>query len=109
MHEDHLYTFTMNGMAECIDVQTGDLIWQERARGDGKDTAFWGSPVLANGNLICMNRSGDALVIKASSSFQQIAANSLGEVCNATPALSNGQIFIRTHEALWCIEGEKSL
>ncbi len=109
VHENHLYTFTMNGMAECIDVQTGDLIWQERARGEGKDTAFWGSPVLANGNLICMNRSGDALIVKASNTFQKIAANSLGEVCNATPALSNGQIFIRTHEALWCIEAEKAL
>ena len=106
---DHLYTFTMNGMVECIDLRTGALIWQERARGEGKDTAFWGSPVLAGENLICMNRSGDALVIKASPTFQQVAANALGEVCNATPSLSNGQIFIRTHEAIWCIEQDKSL
>jgi outer membrane protein assembly factor BamB len=106
---DHLYTFTMNGMAECIDLKTGALIWQERARGEGKDTAFWGSPVLTGDNLICMNRSGDALVIKASPNFQQVAANALGEICNATPSLSNGQIFIRTHEAIWCIEQDKSL
>ena len=109
IHEDHLYTFTMNGMAECIELNSGTLVWQERARGKGKDTAFWGSPVLTGDKLICMNRSGDALVIKASPTFQQIAANSMGEVCNATPALSNGQIFIRTHEALWCVETEKAL
>ena len=106
---DHVYTFTMNGMAECIDLKTGALVYQERARGEGKDTAFWGSPVLAGDNLICMNRSGDALVIKASPTFQQVSANTLGEVCNATPSLSNGQIFIRTHQALWCIEKEKTL
>ena len=109
IHGDHFFTFTMNGMAECIDLNSGDLLWQERARGEGKDTAFWGSPVLAGDHLICLNRSGDAMVVKASATFQQIAANGLGEVCNSTPALSNGQIFIRTHEALWCIQQDRSL
>lgn len=109
VHDDHLYTFTMNGMAECIDLRSGDLVWQERARGEGRDTAFWGSAVLAGEHVICLNRSGDALLIKPSPTFQQVSANALGEVCNSTPALSNGQIFIRTHEALWCIEKDRTL
>ncbi len=109
VQEDHLYTFTMNGMAECIDLKTGALVFQERAKGKGRDTAFWGSPVLTGEHLFCVNRSGDVIVVKASPTFQQVGANSLGEVCNATPALSNGQIFIRTHEALWCIEKPQAL
>jgi outer membrane protein assembly factor BamB len=107
--DDHLYTFTMNGMAECIDVKTGALLWQERAKGEGRDTAFWGSAVLAGENLYCVNRSGDVIVLKANPTFGTVTANPLGEVCNATPALSNGQIFFRTHEALWCIEKDQAL
>jgi len=47
--------------------------------------------------------AGIIIFIKTANTFKQIAANPLGEVCNSTPAVAGGQIFIRTHEALYCI------
>ena len=41
------------------------------------------------------------------SAYKQLAANPLGEASNSTPAVSNGQLFIRTAGHLWCIEEAK--
>ena len=59
--------------------------------------------VLADGRLYSINHSGDAFVLKASPKFELLATNSLGEPENASLAFSDGNIFIRTHKALWCI------
>ncbi len=98
------YSCDRSGLATCLDLKTGKRIWRERARGKGKDTAFWGSSVLAGDLIYTVNKSGDGIIFKASPEFELVSANPLGEPSNSTPALSNGQIFIRTHEALWCIE-----
>ena len=59
--------------------------------------------VLAGDRLYVTNQSGDTFVLRASPDFELLATNPLGELSNATPALSWGDIVIRTHEALWCI------
>ena len=43
------------------------------------------------------------MILKAAPKFELIASNPLGELSNATPAFSEGEIFIRTHNALYCI------
>jgi hypothetical protein len=60
--------------------------------------------VCAGDRLYVVNQSGDTFVLRASpEEFEQISVNPLREHCNTTPAISNGEIFIRTHQALWCI------
>src|SRR5207248_2318414 len=63
----------------------------------------------AGDRLYVINHSGDAFVLKASPKFELLATNSLGETDNASLAVSDGDIFIRTHKALWCLceNGEK--
>jgi len=65
--------------------------------------------VLADGRLYAINHSGDTFVLKASPKFELLAANSVGEPDNASLAVSDGDLFIRTHKALWCLRenGEK--
>ena len=50
-----------------------------------------------------MNQGGDAFVFSASPKFEVLATNSLAEKTNASFAVSNGSIFIRTDKHLWCI------
>jgi hypothetical protein len=51
-----------------------------------------------------VNQSGDTFIFKSNpEKFEQVARNSVAEPCNSTLALSNGDIFLRTHRALWCI------
>ena len=59
--------------------------------------------VLADGRLYAINHSGDTFVLKASPKFELLATNSLGEPDNASLSVSDGDIFIRTQKALWCI------
>ena len=100
---DHVYIFDRPGFAQCIDARTGESIWQERVRGGGANNAIWGSAVIAGNVIYVVNQSGDTIVMEASPEFRVISTNSLGEKTNTTPALSNGEIFIRTDDQLWCI------
>ena len=90
------------GTIQCIDLKTGKDRWQERVQGN-----HWGSMVLAEGRLYVTNQRGTTYVIQPDpESFNLIADNELKEPSNATPAFSDGEIFIRTRKALYCIAKE---
>ena len=51
-----------------------------------------------------LNQSADTLILKASPKYELLAVNALeNELTNASHAISDGQIFIRTHKHLWCV------
>ena len=85
----------------CINPNTGeDARWTDPAGGK----PFWGSIVLAGKRAYVVNQAGTTIVFEPSpGSFKQVAANDLGEPCNTTPAISGGQVFLRTDKALYCI------
>jgi hypothetical protein len=58
---------------------------------------------LGDGNLYAVNQGGDTFVLQASPVFKLVATNPLGETTNASLAISDGEIFIRTHQAISCI------
>jgi len=103
IYDGHIYIVNDPGVAECYELKTGKLIWEERLMGQGPDNSSWSSMVLADGRLYAINHSGDTFVLKASPKFELLATNSVGEPDNASLAVSDGDIFIRTHKALWCI------
>ena len=102
--DGHFYLPTMPGIAECIELKTGKTVWEERIRGTGAKNDTWSSMVLAGDRIYVVNQSADTIVLRASPKFEVLQVNSLGnEMCNATVVPSNGELFIRTHENLWCI------
>jgi outer membrane protein assembly factor BamB len=98
---EHLYIPDgSQGTLRCLDPKTGEDIWRERTLGP----SFWGSVVMAAGRLYVTNQRGDTVVFAPNSeAYEQLAANSLGEQSNSTPAISDGEIFLRTFTALYCI------
>jgi outer membrane protein assembly factor BamB len=108
IHGRHIYILNDPGVAECFELDTGRLVWEERLMGRGPDNSSWSSMVSAGDRLYAINHSGDTFVLKASPKFELLAVNSLGEPDNASLAVSDGDIFIRTHKALWCIAEKKS-
>jgi outer membrane protein assembly factor BamB len=101
----HIYL--MSGpIVYCWELATGKLAWEERVAGNGANSDSWSSMVLVDDRIYVLNHSGDTIVLRASPKFEKIAINSLGgERTNSSLAVSNGEVFIRTHKHLWCIRG----
>ena len=95
--DDYLFTTMTNGRVHCLDVATGNIIWQEDL---GKQ---YSSPVLANGLVYMPNDDGMITVIQPGPEFTVVAKNDMGEKMNASPAISNGKIYLRGYEHLFCI------
>jgi outer membrane protein assembly factor BamB len=94
VYGDHLYTCSNNGVLTCYDAKTGERIYQERVA--GQSNAFTASPVAADGKLYLAGEDGDLFVVKAGPKYELISTNPMGEVIMATPAISEGMIFVRT-------------
>jgi outer membrane protein assembly factor BamB len=100
----HVFILNTEGIAECLNLQTGASLWQERVKGSGSKGDSWSSMVLVDGHILCLNQGGETLVLKASPKFELVRVNSLdGALVNSSHAISNGEIFIRTQKHLWCI------
>lgn len=106
IHEGHIYIHNDPGVAECFELATGKLVWQERLQGPGKTGQNWSSVMLAGGNCYTITQGGDCFVFKAGPKFELVAVNSLGERSNSSIVPSDGELFIRTHEAIWCIHAK---
>ena len=69
---------------------------------------YFGSPVCAGGRLYCIDQDGVVVVVDATASrLEVLARNPLGEASSATPAVSNGQMYLRTLSRLYSIGGTK--
>jgi outer membrane protein assembly factor BamB len=104
IYQGHIFQMNMMGFAECRDLRTGDIVWEERLTGTGARNASWSAPMLAGDRVYLANQNADVFVLRASAKFECIATNSIGgEPMNASLAVSDGEIFIRTDKRLWCI------
>jgi outer membrane protein assembly factor BamB len=87
-------------LLECLDAMTGEVIWQDRTQGG----AFWGS-ISFNGKLAYVtDQQGRTFVFEPSpGKLNILAVNELNEPTNATPALFDNSLMIRTDKSLWRI------
>lgn len=96
----YFYIVDDRGVAWCLDAKNGQTIWgPERI----KSGTYSSSPVLADGKLYITSEDGLTTVIKAGPKFEPLAENDLNDYCLSSPAISDGQIFIRTAQHLYCI------
>ena len=96
----YFYIVNDRGIMWCLDARTGAEIYGQQRIKPGTYSA---SPVLADGKIYVTNEDGVTTVVKAGPSFEVLAENALGDYCLSSPAISNGQIFIRTAHNLYAI------
>lgn len=101
VYGDYLYTCKDGGVLTCYDAKTGKRFYRERL-GTGK-SGFTASPVAADGKLYHANEDGDVFVIQIGPEYKELAVNPMGEICMATPAISEGVLFFRTRGHLVAI------
>ena len=101
---DFVYIVNENGVAWCLDVNSGEKKWEQRLG----SANTWSSICQADGRLYIANFNGDTFVLEADPSGCKILAeNKIGEETKGSLAFSNGQVFLRTHKNLYCFEAKK--
>jgi outer membrane protein assembly factor BamB len=96
-----LYVLANNGVLDAYNLRSGDEVYRQRLSLVG--SGFSASPVAADGKIYLSNEDGEMVVIAAGEKFSQIATNSMGELLMATPALSDGVMYVRTAGSLCAI------
>ena len=96
----YFYVVNDRGIMWCLDAKTGQEIYGQQRLKPGTYSA---SPVLADDKIYITNEDGLTTVIKAGPKFEILAENALNDYTLSSPAISDGQIFIRTAQQLYCI------
>lgn len=117
LHEGRIYSIS-SALATCMDAKTGEIIYEERIstprsaqqENQGRRGGFGGSdyssPVIAGDKIYYVLGSGETIVLKTGDKFEQVGINqttSENESFLATPAISDGALFIRSSKTLYCI------
>jgi len=102
-----LYVLANNGTVDAYNLQTGDEIYRQRLPQQFIGSGFSASPVAADGKIYLSNEDGEILVIAAGEKFSHLGTNSMGELLMATPALSDGVMYVRSAGTLFAIGKKK--
>ncbi len=99
----YLLVVADSGIASCFNAKTGKRHWMERLPGGHSP-----STVSADGLVYFTSDRGVTTIVRPGKMFNIIARNELEEQISASPAISQGQIFLRTHQHLYCIGSKKN-
>jgi hypothetical protein len=94
---DYFLVVSDSGVAHCFEAASGTLAWAERL---GEHHA---SLVSTGGLVYLLNDEGVMNVVRPGPQYLCVARNEIGEACFASPAISDGQIFLRADKNLYCI------
>ena len=96
-----LYVLSNNGMFDAYNLRTGEEIYRQRVPLVG--SGFSASPVAADNKIYLSNEDGEILILGAGEKFTHVATNSMDELLMATPALSDGVMYVRGSANLFAI------
>lgn len=100
---NYLFSCHVDGILSCFEAATGRRMYKERL-GSGGD-GFTASPVASQGRIYFTSEQGSVYVVKPAAEFNVLATNQMGEVCMATPAISEGTIYFRTQGHVVAVRG----
>lgn len=101
VYEGHVYILGgRGGIVSCLDLKTGERVYRERAPGGGD---FWASPYAYDGKVFCAAANGSTYVLETGPEFKVLATNELPGRFWSTPAISDGSLFIRSVDKLYCV------
>lgn len=100
---EHLYILSEAGVMTCVVAATGKQVWQADL-----DEKFYASPVCVDERIYLVTRNGEMIVLKVGSEYKLLGKSKLPEKSDATPAIANGRMYIRTLNLLICIGDAKA-
>jgi outer membrane protein assembly factor BamB len=110
VHDKNIYWVSDQGFANAIDAASGKALYKERlgggSTGRGRGKPFYASQVIVGDKVYAVSRRQGTFVIAAKPTFEVLATNLIeGDDTdfNATPAVSDGCLFLRSNKALYCV------
>jgi outer membrane protein assembly factor BamB len=103
LYRDHLYWVADNGTAVCLNARDGEKVYSERLKNSG---TLYASITIADGKIYAVSRTKGTFVLGAAPKFEQLAHNTFASdksIFNGSPAVSDGQLFLRSDKCLYCI------
>jgi len=107
LHDGHLYWVSDKGQAFCVNVKSGETVTRTRLTGlESGGRPVYASPIKAGNHLYVVTRRSGTFVFEATPDMKQVAQNpALDETdFNATPAVVDGSLYVRSNQALYCIK-----
>ncbi|WP_170157398.1 PQQ-binding-like beta-propeller repeat protein [Roseimicrobium gellanilyticum] len=108
-HNGHLYIVNdSRGIAICMDAKTGDVVYEQPM--PTKRDRWYASPLLVGDRLYYVGRTSGTVVLAAKPQFEVLATNVIAgddAVSNASPAVADGQVFLRSDRYAYCIGAKK--
>ena len=101
IYQGYLYVLKNEGMLSCYELASGEKKYETRLEKVG--SGFSASPVAADGKLYLSGEDGDVFVIKAGPEFELLTRNPMGQPLMATPAISQGMMFVRGERELFAV------
>ncbi len=101
VYGDYYYTLFDRGFLTCHDARTGEEVYGKKRFAPG--ASFTASPWAYNGKLFFLSEDGDTYVVKAGPEYELLQTNALEQLCLSSPAVSQGNLLIRTASKLYCI------
>ena len=98
-YEGILYVMKNGGLLTSFNPKTGSV--EKAGRVAGAVGGYSSSPVAAEGKIFIASEEGKVVVLKAGAQWDVMQINDLDEGCYATPALADGNIYLRTNDALY--------
>lgn len=100
LYQGVYYLVKDGGIITSLDPATGKTLKQGRSPNALGE--YFASPVAADGKVFLANTEGKVTVLKAGAEWEVLSVNEMGDEISATPALSNGRIYVRTRSAMYC-------
>jgi outer membrane protein assembly factor BamB len=100
VYEEHLYWVDDGGTAYCLKAKDGEQVYAERLKG-----GVYASVTIADGKIYVVSKKDGTFVLAVGPKFEQLAHNTLSDdsTFNGSPAVSQGQLFLRSDKRLYCI------
>lgn len=112
LHDRHLYWIDDQGMYFCAKASTGELVQKKRVTGiESKGRPVYASPILVDGKIYAQTRGSGLFVIAGEPELKILHQNKFESdhsIFNGTPAVANGQLFLRSYASLYCVESKAS-
>jgi hypothetical protein len=101
LYRDQIFMIKNGGILTVLDAKTGKPLKEGRISATGD---YYASPVASDGKVILLSQAGKLTVLSSESGWAELSSTDLGESIFASPAIADGQVFVRTSGHLYCFE-----